>query len=139
MRSVITMTESNSALLFSSCRTESRWVSQEMLCVRPRLWPALTARFLGMRFPDHPEFERRYNITAENEGRARSLLGPNAVEAMMSWAGSGPAPHVCLQGGMVGLSMRRRHADSDKAVRQFYEYALRIREAVGARLREMRS
>jgi hypothetical protein len=49
-----------------------------------------------------------------------------------------PAPQVCIQGGMVGLSMHRRHAASDKTKRQFYAYGVAIREAVLARLRELR-
>jgi len=121
------------------CAVRVNKLSHEMLWLKPRLWPALTARLTGMRFPDYPEFQRRYKVVAENEGRARALLGPGVVQAIMSWTGSGPPPQVCIQGGMVGLSMRRRHADSDKAVRQFYQYARTIQEAIVERLRELRS
>ena len=121
-----------------ACAVTINKLSQEGVVMKPRLWPALTAKFLGMRLPDNVEFERKYCVQAENEGRARSLLGPQVVEAVMAWRGPGPAPQVCIQGGMVGLSLNRRHAASDKTTREFYAYALAIREAVLARLRELR-
>jgi hypothetical protein len=121
------------------CAVTINKLSNELLSIAPRLWPAFSARLTGMRLPEHPALERRYRVEADNEGRARALLGPQVVEAIMSWSGSSSPPHVCIQGGMVGLSMHRRHADSDKAVRQFYRYALDIREAVLARLRELRA
>jgi hypothetical protein len=122
-----------------ACAVAINKLSQEAVSMRPRLWPALTASFLGMRLPGHPDFERKYCVRAENEGRARTLLGPQVVGAVMAWPGPGPAPYVCIQGGMVGLSMHRRHAASDKTTRQFYAYGVAIREAVLARLRELRS
>ncbi len=119
------------------CAVTINKLSHEALTLKPRLWPALSASLTGMRLPEHPALEQRFRVEAENEGRARNLLGPDVVKAVMSWPGTCPPPHVCIQGGMVGLSMHRRHADSDKALRQFYNYALGIREAVLARLREL--
>ncbi len=121
------------------CAVTISKLSYEALNLSPRLWPALSAPLWGMRLPEHPALERRYCIEAENEGRARNLLGPEVVNAILSWPGSGPPPQVCIQGGMVGLSMHRRYADSDKILRQFYNYALGIREAILARLRELRA
>ncbi len=121
------------------CAVTINKLSQEALTFTPRLWPAFSAPLWGMRLPEHPALEKRYRVEAENEGRARNLLGTGVVAAVMVWPGSGPPPEVCIQGGMVGLSMHRRHADSDKALRQFYNYALGIREAVLARLRELRA
>jgi hypothetical protein len=120
-----------------ACAVAINKLSHEALDMTPRLWPALSAPLTGMRLPEHPAMERRYRVDADNAGRARVLLSPAVVDSIMAWPG--PAPHVSIRGGMVGLSMGRRHADSEKAIRHFYKYALAIREALLGRLRELRA
>ncbi len=113
-------------------------LSTDRVSLKPR--SVLAARFPagGIRLPESPGPSRLYKIEAENAGRARALLGGDVIEAIKNWQGAGQPPWVCIRDGVLGLSVRRRQAEQEKAARRFYEYALALRGALQSRLSELR-
>lgn len=120
------------------CALTVRALSRELISVRPRLRYGMHVLRQGARVPDEPEFSQVYLITADNEERAARLLGGPVARAISSWGGQGPQPWVCFRGGMVGVSISRREAGNDRTMREFYDYARKVRRAVERRLTELR-
>jgi hypothetical protein len=114
-------------------------LSRETISVRGRRLRGLFWRLHGMRLPEYPGLARRLCVTAENEGRARQLLGPAVVDAILRWPGPGPAPWLCLSGGMLGVCIMRKHATNERTLRALYDYGRAVRRALEERLRRLRS
>jgi len=120
------------------CALKVENMSGDQVSVRPaRRWDNFL-RWGNLRLPEYPEFDAAYRVRAENEGRTRALLGPEVIGAVMSWEMPERRPWVCVAGGMVGLSMPRKHAENDRTMREFYDYGRRIREALEDRIRQLR-
>ena len=121
------------------CVLRVEGMSRETISIRPRYryGPALVRR--GIRLPGQQELAQAYVVTAENEGRAQSLLGAQVVRAISSWGGQGPPPWVCLSGGMAGFSIRRRFADNDRRMRAFHEYAGKVCAALEEQIAQLRA
>jgi len=120
------------------CALRVAELSHETISLRPRKRYGLVPLGPGVRLPAQPEFTQLYHVRADNAGRARRLLGSPVVGAVTGWNGDGPPPWVCISGGMVGLGIRRRYAGDERAMRQFYDYGRRVRDAVELQLRELR-
>jgi hypothetical protein len=121
------------------CALRVRGMSSGRVSVRPRPNLPLKTGVGGMKFEDHPALQNAYRVEAENEGRTRRLFSRPLIGALLDWDGPGPAPWICIRGGMLGLSIRRKHAENENAVQQLCDYALRLREAMQTRLAELRS
>jgi hypothetical protein len=120
------------------CALQVADLSREHLSIRARGLRSVLWRWEGMRLPDDAEFMREYCVKAENEGRARQLLGAQVIEAISSWDGLGPPPWISVSGGMVGLSIARRYAGNDRAMYYFYEYGRKVRLSLERRLKDLR-
>ncbi len=120
------------------CALKVENMSGDRVSIRPaRRW-ADWLRWGELRMPEYEQFDADYRTRAENAGRTRSLLGPDVIAAITSWEAEQCRPWVCIAGGMVGLSMPRRHAENDSTMREFYEYGRRIRDALEERIRHLR-
>ncbi|MFO7955764.1 MAG: hypothetical protein R6X33_01545 [Candidatus Brocadiia bacterium] len=120
------------------CALKVENMSGDRVSMRPaRRW-ADFLRWGDLRTPEYPEFDAAYRVRAENKGRTRALLGPEVIAAVMSWEIPESRPWICVAGGMVGLSMPRKHAENDRTMREFYDYGRRVREALEDRIRQLR-
>jgi len=120
------------------CALQVERLSKETIVIRPRRFQAMPCPG-GLKLPEYTDLMRRYCIKAENHGRARRLLGPAVVDTIVDWRGQGPAPWICLEGGMVGLCVSRRYATNDRAMRALYDYGRRLRRSIEDRLGHLRS
>jgi len=121
------------------CALKVENLSYETVSIRPHSRRGFWARWRGMKMPEYPDLMFQYQISAENKGRARALLGPQVVGAILDWQGQGPPPWVCLSDGMLGLCIERRSAESDRTMRRLYKYARRLRRLLQERVGTLRA
>ncbi|MGD2174300.1 MAG: hypothetical protein PVJ27_02770 [Candidatus Brocadiaceae bacterium] len=120
------------------CALAVRNMSGERISIRPRRGWGARAKWGGIKVPEQPGFDELYCVRPENEGRARNLLREEVVRVISAWDGPAPRPWVCMAGGMVGLSIPRKHAENDRTMREFCEYARRVRQALEERITRLR-
>jgi hypothetical protein len=121
------------------CVLPTDGVSHERLSICPRSRGRAVLLRQGLRLPGAPEFSQVYHVEADNDARARNLLGEEVVAAVSAWRGAGEPPWICMASGMIGFSIRRNEAGNDLDMQEFYDYAHSVRDAVRQRVVGMRT
>jgi len=121
------------------CVLPTNGVSHESLSICPRSRDRGALLRQGLRLPGTPEFSQVYHVEADNDGRARNLLGEELVAAVSAWHGLGEPPWICMADGMIGFCIRRDDAGNDRDMQEFYDYAHSVRDAVRQRVNGMRA
>jgi hypothetical protein len=121
------------------CALPIEGLGRETISIRPRAHYGRMMMQPGMRVAGPQEFTQVYLVTAENEGRAQALLGPEVVAAISAWHGQGPQPWVCICASVVGVAIHRLHAGNDRMMREFYGYARTVRRAIVDQVGRLRS
>lgn len=121
------------------CALAVEGLSAESISIRPFRTEIPLLWWRCMKMGEFPELADHYCVRAENEGRARALLGSEVVAVLDAWGGEGPRPWVCVDGGMVGVSLPRSHAADQRTLRELCAYGRRLHRVVEERLQALRN